>query len=65
MQDSIVLGSVVRHHIRLPEGGTMLANEFNARGRTDAGRGEQVRFGWRAEDLLVLVAPPAEGPLIP
>jgi putative spermidine/putrescine transport system ATP-binding protein len=65
MEDSIVLGSVVRHHIRLPEGGTMLANEFNARGRADAGHGERVRFGWRAEDLLVLVAPPSQGPLIP
>jgi putative spermidine/putrescine transport system ATP-binding protein len=61
MEDSIVLGSVVRHHIRLPEGGTMLANEFNARGRAEAGRGQPVRFGWRAEDLLVLVAPPSEG----
>jgi putative spermidine/putrescine transport system ATP-binding protein len=61
MEDSIVLGSVVRHHIRLPEGGTMLANEFNARGRTEAGRGQPVRFGWRAEDLLVLIAPPSQG----
>jgi putative spermidine/putrescine transport system ATP-binding protein len=56
MEDSIVLGSVVRHHIRLPDGGTVWANEFNARGRAGAGRGEQVRFGWRAEDLLVLLA---------
>jgi putative spermidine/putrescine transport system ATP-binding protein len=61
MEDSIVLGSVVRHHIRLPEGGTMLANEFNARGRAEAGRGQLVRFGWRAEDLLVLIAPPSQG----
>ena len=64
MEDSIVLGSVVRHHIRLPEGGTMLANEFNARGRAEAGRGQPVRFGWRAEDLLVLIATPSEGPPI-
>ena len=41
MEDSIVLGSVVRHHIRLPEGGTMWANEFNARGRAEAGRGSR------------------------
>jgi putative spermidine/putrescine transport system ATP-binding protein len=61
MEDSIVLGSVVRHHIRLPEGGTMLANEFNARGRAEGGRGQPVRFGWRAEDLLVLIAPPSQG----
>jgi putative spermidine/putrescine transport system ATP-binding protein len=61
MEDSIVLGSVVRHHIRLPDGGTMLANEFNARGRAEAGRGQPVRFGWRAEDLLVLLAPPSQG----
>ncbi len=46
MEDSIVLGSVVRHHIRLLEGGTMLANEFNARGRAGAGRGQPVRFGY-------------------
>ena len=58
---SIVLGSVVRHHIHLPDGGTVLANEFNARGRAEAGRRAQVRFGWRAEDLLVLRAPPAQG----
>jgi putative spermidine/putrescine transport system ATP-binding protein len=61
VEDSIVLGSVVRHHIRLPDGGTMLANEFNARGRAEAGRGQPVRFGWRAEDLLVLLAPPSQG----
>jgi putative spermidine/putrescine transport system ATP-binding protein len=63
MEDSIVLGSVVRHHIHLPDGGTVLANEFNARARAKAGRGAQVRFGWRAEDLLVLRAPQAQDAL--
>ncbi|MBL8670093.1 MAG: ABC transporter ATP-binding protein [Alphaproteobacteria bacterium] len=54
--DSIVLGSVVKHHVEIA-GGTVIAQELNRRDRAAVRPGDRVRVGWRAEDLLVLAAP--------
>jgi putative spermidine/putrescine transport system ATP-binding protein len=52
--DSIVLGSVIRHHIRLIDGSEVSAHEFNRRDRGDLRSGDAVTVTWRADDLLVL-----------
>ena len=53
--DTIVLGSVVKHHVDVGVG-TVIAQELNRRDRTSLRPGEQVRVGWRADDLRVLPA---------
>jgi len=55
--DTSVLGSVIRHHIRLHDGNVVVANEFNRRGKSETKPGDKVAVTWDADDLLILTAP--------
>jgi len=52
--DSIVLGGMVRHHLRLADGRTLIIAELNRTNRTRLIGGHNVRIVWRAEDTLLL-----------
>ncbi|MCC7047442.1 MAG: ABC transporter ATP-binding protein [Alphaproteobacteria bacterium] len=52
--DITVLGSVIRHHVRLGDGNTIVAHEFNRRGKSETKQGDKVMATWHAEDLLIL-----------
>ena len=56
--DSIILGGVVKHFIRLDDGTVIAAQELTRAGQTALSPGSWVAIGWRAEDALVL---PIEG----
>lgn len=58
--DSILLGGVVKHYVRLDENVTLVAQELNRAERSGLRRGDQVRLVVRPQDILVL---PAEGRL--
>jgi len=53
VSDTSVLGSVIRHHVRLRDGNVVVAHEFNRRGRSDLRLGEAVSVTWHADDLLI------------
>ncbi len=55
IEDSILLGGVVRHFVRCADGSTLIVQELNEPGRASAQRGEEVRAGWL----------PAHGRLLP
>lgn len=52
--DSIVLGSVVKHHIQLNDSEQIVLLEPNKRDRPLLRRGHPVRVGWRTEDVQTL-----------
>lgn len=52
--DSIVLGSVVKHHIQLSDTEQIVLLEPNKRDRPRLQRGHPVRVGWRIEDVQTL-----------
>lgn len=56
--DSIILGGVVKHYVRLDDGTMIAAQELTRAGRTTIPPGSRVTLGWRAEDTLIL---PIEG----
>lgn len=59
--DSILLGGVVKHYVRVSDEVTMVAQELNlAVGRGGVSRGTTVQLGVRPEDIAVL---PEDGPL--
>jgi putative spermidine/putrescine transport system ATP-binding protein len=55
--DTTVLGSVIRHHVRLHDGNTMVAHEFNRRDKSETRPGDTVTVTWHADDLLILSIP--------
>jgi putative spermidine/putrescine transport system ATP-binding protein len=55
VEDSILLGGVVRHFVRCADGTSVIVQELNQPGRNSAHRGEEVRAGWL----------PAHGRLLP
>ena len=52
--DSIILGGVVKHYTRLPDGSTFIAQELNRVAQTALASGSRVDLGWRPDDMLVL-----------
>ncbi len=55
MSDSIVLGSVVKHHIQLNESQQIILLEPNRRDRPVVPRGASVNIGWSLEDTQTLI----------
>ncbi len=49
IEDSILLGGVVRHFVRCGDGSTLIVQELNQPGRATARRGDTVRAAWRPE----------------
>jgi len=54
LQDLIVLGSVLRYHIRTDQGTELVAQQQNRRGRLSIERGMPVRLAWPVEDGQLL-----------
>lgn len=54
MEDSIVMGSMVRHHVRVNENILITVQEQNQRNRTRVQRGAPALIQWSAQDCLVL-----------
>jgi putative spermidine/putrescine transport system ATP-binding protein len=54
LDQSIILGPVVRHHVRLPDGGVLISAELNRRTRAGRAPGAAVRLAWRPADAVVL-----------
>lgn len=52
--DSMILGGVVKHHIRLADGAIIVALELNRVGASSLDRNSRVRLGWKEADMLVL-----------
>jgi len=59
IEDSILLGGVVRHFVRCADGSTIIVQELNQPGRVDAERGHEVAAGWLPQHGRLLPAPPA------
>jgi putative spermidine/putrescine transport system ATP-binding protein len=58
IEDSILLGGVVRHFIRCRDGSTVIVQELNQPGRGTMRRGDAVRAGWQPEHGRLLPANP-------
>ena len=56
IEDSILLGGVVRHFMRCGDGSTVIVQELNQPGRSAANRGDAVRASWRPEHGRLLPA---------
>jgi putative spermidine/putrescine transport system ATP-binding protein len=56
LDDSVVLGGVVRHFLRLAGGGTMVVQELNRQRGERHARGCTLRAGWRHADARLLPA---------
>ena len=52
--DSIILGGVVKHYVRLDDGTMIAAQELTRAGQTTLTPGGRVTLGWRTEDTLIL-----------
>ncbi|KAA0687609.1 ABC transporter ATP-binding protein [Azospirillum brasilense] len=59
IEDSILLGGVVRHFVRCTDGSTVIVQELNQPGRAGAHRDGVVRARWNAEHGRLLPSPPA------
>lgn len=55
LSDSIVMGSVVKHHIELGESQQIILLEPNRQNRSVIPRGAPVNIGWSIEDSLTLI----------
>ena len=55
-EDTILLGSAVKHLVRLADDTLLTVHESNGRHRSQLRAGEAVTLGWDAGDLLVLEA---------
>lgn len=54
VDDSVVLGGVVRHFLRLADNSTLVVQELNRAGQHRPRRGDAVRAGWRIDDSRLL-----------
>ncbi|WP_024521081.1 ABC transporter ATP-binding protein [Bradyrhizobium sp. Tv2a-2] len=52
--DSIILGGVIKHYVRLEGNATVVAQELTRTGRRALTPGEPVELAWRQDDTLVL-----------
>jgi putative spermidine/putrescine transport system ATP-binding protein len=55
-EDSIVLGGVVRHFLRLSDESMLIVQELNRPGQSRPRRGEALRVGWKVDDSRLLDA---------
>ena len=53
VSESLVLGGIVRHYVRVAEGRTLVSVELNRPGLRALDKGAAVRLGWRAADTRV------------
>ncbi|PGH58604.1 spermidine/putrescine ABC transporter ATP-binding protein [Azospirillum palustre] len=58
IEDSILLGGVVRHFVRCADGSMVIVQELNQPGRAGARRDETVRAGWTMDHARLLPPPP-------
>jgi putative spermidine/putrescine transport system ATP-binding protein len=56
VDDSILLGGVVRHFVRCEDQSTIVIQELNQPGRQSAKRGAEVRAGWHPAHSRLLPA---------
>ncbi|MFM0616298.1 ABC transporter ATP-binding protein [Paraburkholderia nemoris] len=54
VEDSILLGGVVRHYLRTPEGQVVIAQELNHPGKPKLARGTSMRAQWSLEDARLI-----------
>jgi putative spermidine/putrescine transport system ATP-binding protein len=59
LEDSILLGGVVRHFLRCADGTSLIVQELNQPGRSVAHRGDLIQAGWRPGHARLL--PPQPG----
>ncbi|WP_372395482.1 ABC transporter ATP-binding protein [Azospirillum sp. HJ39] len=58
IEDSILLGGVVRHFVRCADGSMVIVQELNQPGRAGTRRDETVRAGWTMDHARLLPSPP-------
>jgi putative spermidine/putrescine transport system ATP-binding protein len=56
IEDSILLGGVVRHFVRCSDGSIMIVQELNQPGRRNGRRGDEARASWKPEHARLLPA---------
>jgi putative spermidine/putrescine transport system ATP-binding protein len=56
VNESLILGGVVRHYVAIPEGRVFVSVELNRPGLRVLDEGSKVRLGWRAIDMRTLAA---------
>ncbi|MGQ3029820.1 MAG: ABC transporter ATP-binding protein, partial [Ferrovibrionaceae bacterium] len=59
LEDSILLGGVVRHFLRCADGSTLIVQELNQPGRSVAHRGDLIQAGWQPGHARLLPPQPA------
>ncbi|GAB4070812.1 ABC transporter ATP-binding protein [Ancylobacter sonchi] len=59
IEDSILLGGVVRHFVRCADGSSLIIQELNQPGRSGAHRGDAVRAAWQPQHGRLLPPAPA------
>jgi putative spermidine/putrescine transport system ATP-binding protein len=60
VNESLILGGVVRHYVAIPEGRVFVSVELNRPGLRVFAEGSKVRLGWRAIDMRTLAADAGE-----
>ena len=60
VDESLILGGVIRHYVAIPDGRVFVSVELNRPGLRVFDKGSKVRLGWRAIDMRTLVANAAE-----
>ncbi|HSI40218.1 MAG TPA: ABC transporter ATP-binding protein [Xanthobacteraceae bacterium] len=60
LEDSILLGGVVRHFLRCADGTNLIVQELNQPGRPSARRGDQIHAAWLPAHARLLSPAPAD-----
>jgi putative spermidine/putrescine transport system ATP-binding protein len=56
VNESLILGGVIRHYVAIPDGRIFVSVELNRPGLRVFDKGSKVRLGWRAIDMRTLAA---------
>jgi putative spermidine/putrescine transport system ATP-binding protein len=56
VNESLILGGVIRHYVAIPDGRVFVSVELNRPGLRVFDKGNKVRLGWRAIDMRTLAA---------
>jgi putative spermidine/putrescine transport system ATP-binding protein len=56
VNESLILGGVIRHYVAIPDGRVFVSVELNRPGLRVFDKGGKVRLGWRAIDMRTLAA---------